>query len=192
MMAWSGVWGCVVSGNSVYQIDIQTNLYGVYITNVYHVLAGDLQAAGEMGVQIAQIQANLIKPSVFINRVRASVPGSANDQFYSILTTIPGTRAGGGDVLPEFCRYRVDFNVGYRRPLRKFLLWPEEAETTGGGFYQAAVDFVNTQYIQPLLTTAGIQLCGPTGLPVLGAALNARVGMRQLRRASKRKTPIIP
>lgn len=180
-----------MSASGVYQIDIQTNAYGEFITNVYHVQATSIENAGDQGLAIANIVKALLPTTVNIDFIRVSTPQPRDNVFYSIPVQIAGTRASGGDVLPPFNRYRIDFSIGYRRPLRKFLLWPIEGGTTGGGFSPAEIAFVTDNVITPLITSGVITLCSADGYTVLSAALNQRVGMRQLRRASKRKIPVI-
>jgi len=175
---------------AVFKVDIQTNYYGTFITNSYHVEAANLLTASNNGVAIANIQKTLIPSSVVIDTIRASTDALGDEVFYTRAVVIPGTRSGGGDALPTFCRWRVDMSIGFRRPLRKFLLEPTETDTTGGGFSNAALAFIQTAYCDPLVALGYV--CGPDGTVINSAACNQRVGMRQLRRGSRRRTtPII-
>jgi hypothetical protein len=174
----------------VFQVDIQTDYYGEFISNRYFVDEPGLAEAAAIGVAIANLHAKLLPPSVKIDAIRASTPAPADNQFFTSPVNIPGTRAATSQTMPEFCRYRVDFQIGYRRPLRKFLLVPFEEDSEGSSFTGGAVARVINDYINPLIALASV--CSAEGLPVINGSLNARIGMRQLRRGSKRRLqPII-
>lgn len=176
----------------VYQVDVQMNAGGIYVTNVWHVLAGSISEANEMGNNIAVVSAALIPPTMSVNHYRVSTPAEGDGVYYSNPVNIPGQRTTGGEPLPLFNRFRIDFGVGPRRPLRKFMLLVTETDVTAGQLNSAAITFVETNFITPLLESGDeIALCAPDGTHVIGASTAQQVGMRQLRRASKRKTPVI-
>lgn len=180
-----------MSGGSIYQVDIQVRIFDQYMTNVYHVRATGINDALFAGMAIADIQKSLITPSDAITLVRASTPQPFDKQFLTRPVNIPGTRIVNAQALPLFCRFRVDFSQGPRRPCRKFLNLPTEQDSDGHSFNQAALDYVQQNYVLPLIDNPNIQLCGPTGYVFEGGALAPAIGMRQLRRGSKRKKPVI-
>jgi hypothetical protein len=175
---------------AVFQVDIQTDFYQEFITNRYFVQATNIAAAAGEGQLLAALHAKLLPPSVKIDTIRASTLAVGDELFYTVPVNIPGTRAATSQTMPPFCRYRIDFSIGYRRPLRKYLIIPFEEDSEGSSFTSAAVARVNADYINPLLNLGTV--VSREGLAVLGATLNSIIGMRQLRRGSKRRAqPII-
>lgn len=173
----------------LWKVDIQKNYYGDYITNVYHVVTPDITSAMQAANDIAQLERKLLFPDQFIDNLRVSTPAPADEVFYTLPVNIPGTRPTAGQLLPAFCRIRVDLSVGYRRPGRKFLLSLTETDQASGQLEPAMIAFVNANYAVPLVA---LGVCAsPDGSMVISAACKASVGMRQLKRASKRKIPTI-
>lgn len=175
----------------IYQVDIQTKAGGIFVSNVYHVAAADLPAARTAGLYIAHTQATLVPTFWSIDHMRISTPAPNDGLFISIPLAIPGTRSGAGVQLPPFCRYRVDFEQGFKRPCRKFIIGVLEGDTEGDDLTQSAIDFVQTNYVNPLFTNSAVVLTGPDGTIITAGQPAKAVGMRQLRRASKRKSPVI-
>jgi hypothetical protein len=170
-------------------VDIQKNYYGDYITNVYHVDTTNMSDAIDAAEEIAVLESKLFVSTVNVDAIRVSTPAPGDNIYNSGIVNIPGTRSAGSPDLPPFARFRVDMSVGFTRPLRKFLLGAQQDDASGGGFTSAAGVFVATNYITPLIALGVV--CSPSGSLVVSGALNARVGMRQLKRASKRTTPTI-
>jgi hypothetical protein len=175
----------------VLQIDIQTRVGEVYMSNVYHVIATDYADAIVQGDLIVFQQAKVLPDAWLINHMRISTPALADNSFVSRPLNVPGTRASSSQGLPLYCRFRVDFSVGFRRPLRKFLVGVLEDDQATGLLTQAAINLVTVNYVDPLKTQGTVKLCALDGTPVNGGAVVSAVGMRQLRRGSKRKKPVI-
>lgn len=173
----------------VFQADVQINYYEEYITNVYHVNVADIDAAMAAALDIIDIQRTLIVATVNFNAVRVSTPTPGDGVYLSLPINVPGTRPAGSPDMPPFNRFRVDMSVGPTRPLRKFLMVPQQDDCTGGGLTPTAQTYVTTNYITPLVALGVV--CSPSGLIVSSAAVSQRVGMRQLKRASKRSIPTI-
>lgn len=174
----------------VFQVDVQTRAGALYITNMYHVVASSLTEARDQALTIIDIQRATLPTFWSITAFRVATPAEGDDQFVSEPVAIPGTRTVG-QVMPPFVRFRVDFRQGFRRPGRKFLIGVAEADSDGDTFTQDAIDFIRNNYVNPLLDAPGLVLCGPDGSQFVGGDLSKTVGMRQLRRASKRKNPVI-
>lgn len=175
---------------AVFQIDVQTRAGAIYISNMYHVVAVDLSDARDQALTIIDIQRATLPTFWSITAFRVATPQEADNQFVSEPVAIPGTRSIG-QAMPPFVRFRVDFRQGFRRPGRKFLIGVAEADSDGDTFTQDAIDYIRNNYVNPLLDAPGLVLCGPAGSLFVGGDLNKTVGMRQLRRASKRKKPVI-
>jgi len=94
--------------------------------------------------------------------------------------------------LPLYCVARFDFAVASGRPSRKYMRMPIPREwNTNGQFETTTIPQMNAAYSTPLLAVDGI--CDNSGQPFLSGGVIATIGMRQLRRGSrKRTTPIIP
>lgn len=175
---------------AVFQVDVQTRAGAIYISNMYHVVAASLEAAREQALSIIDIQRATLPTFWSITAFRVATPAEYDNQFVSEPVSIPGTRTIG-QAMPPFVRFRVDFRQGFRRPCRKFLIGVAESDSDGDTFTQAAIDFIRDSYINPILDVPDLVLCGPDGSLILGGDLSKNVGMRQLRRASKRKKPVI-
>lgn len=176
---------------ATFQVDIQTLAGLEYLTNVYHVDAPSLSTAYAQGVAIANHYVKLIPSFWRVTAIRATTPTKGDGQFYSLAVNIPGTRGVSGDLLPLFNRFRVIFAIGNRRPLVKFLIGVQSTDLDGSNLDATAITFVNANFVNALLTDGDINLVGPDGSPVVGGNVALAIGMRQLRRASKRKSPVI-
>lgn len=175
----------------VYQVDVQTKAGAIYVSNIYHVIANDIQSAHVQAALIAQIQAKTIPSFWSIDYLRTSTPAPGDGQYIAQPVNFPGQRGTPGQLLSYFNRFRVIFSVGFRRPLTKYLIGVGENDVDGDSFGQGVISEFQTNYATPLHTTQGLAMCSPSGLPVLSGGLATAVGMHQLRRASKRKLPII-
>lgn len=178
---------------AVFQVDIQTKAGSIYISNIYHVDAADIAGALVMGLKIADCQKVTIPSFWTIDAVRVSTPATGDGFYITQQVSIAGTRGTPGQLLPYFNRFRVLMSVGYQRPLVKYLIGVGEQDADGDTFTQAVISEFNGVggFCNLIRTTPGLVVCSPTGLPILTASLAAAVGMRQLRRASKRKAPVI-
>ena len=122
-------------------------------------------------------------------RVRPyGVPGNVG-------TIVPLTGTGARtavDSLPLFNVWRVDFAVAVGRPNRKYLRGPIAEGDQASGLISPSITstILTTNYINPLLAL-GV-LVDTQGNSVTSGNAWPYVGMRQLRRGSKRKTtPVI-
>lgn len=181
---------------AVYQIDIEKSFVPstgatVYWTNVYHVEQASLSAAATAGVNIANIEKAIHQSNVSFTKLRArpyGVPGNVG-------TIVPLT--GGGartavDSLPLFNVFRIDFAVAVGRPSRKYIRGPIGEGDQASGLISSSIitSPINANYINPLLALG--YLVDTQGQPLLSGTAYPYVGMRQLRRGSKRKTtPVI-
>lgn len=174
----------------VFQVDVQTRAGAIYISNMYHVVASSLEDARSQALSIIDIQRATLPTFWNITAFRVATPAPDDNQFVSEPVAIPGTRTIG-QAMPPFVRFRVDFRQGFRRPCRKFLIGVAESDSDGDTFAPATIEYIRNNYINPILDVPGLVLCGPDGSLISGGDLSPNVGMRQLRRASKRKTPVI-
>ncbi len=179
---------------AVYQVDIEKSFSPsagttVYWTNVYHVDAASVAAAQTQAanIQAAERPIHLTAVNFTKYRVRlATTPGAAG----SVTTTaLLGTRAGTG-TMPLFNVFRVDFSTATGRPSRKYLRGPLLTGDNLSGVLGAAAQTVLGTYAGTIYAIAGI--CDKQGQAFTGYAGSTQIGMRQLRRGSKRKiAPVI-
>jgi hypothetical protein len=93
--------------------------------------------------------------------------------------------------LPLFVVVRFDFAVGVGRPSRKYIKMPvPTAWPSGNVFLPAALTQANSLYSTPIIAVEGIS--ASDGQEFISCSANPAVGMRQLRRGSKkRETPVL-
>jgi hypothetical protein len=174
----------------IYQIDIEKTLSNEYWTNVYHVNVADALTAQDRATSIYQIEREVHMTFVLFTKYRVApypqvaVQGFVNPIGLNGLYAIEAT-------LPLFNVARVDFGNGVGRPSRKYLRLPVgETMQQDAVFSSGYRTSFNNAYSIPLLSVPG--LCDTQGRPLISAGLMLTVGMRQLRRGSKRRLqPII-
>ncbi len=168
---------------------------GKYWTNRYLIQAAELSDAVTIGGQIRAIERNTSYDFVALTKYRVSDMAEDTDVYSTITDNLVGARTtpSGGDDLPLFCRVRMDFNVaGGGRPSRKYFCPPIlEGETTAEQLTAAALSFYLSTYIVPLITLGS--LVDPDNQAWVNGSVAKDIGMRQLRRGSKRRAlPVLP
>lgn len=178
-----------MSFGGIWQIDIQKQLGTEYWTNVYFSDAGTLPAAKTVGDNLVAneklIHANIVN---FIQmRIRPYPSGGQQGTVYQLSGVGSVSTA---DYLPLFNVARVTLTVASGRPSRKYYRLPVgEADQANGTFIPAKVSSLNTS-LASFITTAN--LTDESGNVFTAATVVPTVGMRQLRRGSKRRaTPVI-
>lgn len=176
---------------ALFEVAIQKQLGSEYWLNCYHVDVADRPAARAAGLEIANVESNVHSSAVtFVNyRIRQVSQLAEAGSTYPLGFT--GTQSAYS-YLSLFNVARVDFAVPVGRPSRKYLKLPVGAGSVNNGvFIPAFITFVQTQYCGLILGVEGI--CDNNGQTFEVANVNPTVGMRQLRRGTrKRETPIIP
>lgn len=185
----SSVRGVVVA---VWQVDVQKRLGTEYWTNVYHVNKGsqaDAQAwAGYIIILERQFHLTTVE---FVSYRVAPYPGPSEGTITPV--NLFG-QAAAGDALPLFNVLRVDFPVATGRPSRKYYRLPlREGDQANGLLLPASRDGYQQTFDDVIFDPNYTGWCDVDGQPILAARVNTAVGMRQLRRGSKRKLePVIP
>lgn len=176
----------------IYNIDIEKFHNGEYWTNRYQVNTETIGAARALSTQFVDAERFVHTVEVLFTRVRTSDNDAATDSYFSDSLNVFGQASVEGDSLPHFNRVRVDFTTADGgRPNRKFLLLPlQEIGQTNGTLTGVLVNFVQTTYVEAVLAIG--QYCDPQGSAIVGGSVYPRVAMRQLRRASKRRRPVLP
>lgn len=176
---------------AVYQVDIEksfspTTGTTIYWTNVYHVNAADVASAVVSGQSIVTLEKQAHATTVSFTKMRTRLAGSTGNTGTITPLTGAGVRAIA-DNLPLFNVFRIDFGVATGRPCRKYLRGPVgESDSTSGAILAGTVTALTNNYATPLLNMNVV--CDESGQPLLNATVYPYVGMRQLRRGSKRKT----
>lgn len=176
---------------SMYKIDILKAGHGEFWTNVYYVDTADITVAVNRGLLIAAAERGILLTSVVQERMRVSTmtPG---DDIYTIVPIEGAGSVGDSAPLPLFNVVRVDLSASTGRPGRKYLRGClGEMEVAGDILTTSFRAQVQANYVDEILSIDELRhVDGQTYQS--GVVFNA-IGMRQLRRGSKRKAgEIIP
>ncbi len=168
-----------------FQLEIEKYYQGEYWVNRYFLDSSDMAGALVAAESIYLIERAIHRTSITFTKysVRTTVP---KDYVYeTVVLNTTGNSAVGSQLAPLFVVLRVDLGVSGSRPSRKYyrgVLTEDDIQTFT--IIPASVTFYNTT-IAPLADVAG--LCDPQGQSINNAKANPNVGMRQLRRGSKKK-----
>jgi hypothetical protein len=177
---------------SVWQVDIEKFYQGEYWTNVYYVEADTLLDAAAIGDAIVPIEESITNPVITFTKYRTSDLTPGTDIYITTVINEPGESTQAmGTLLPLFNVVRVDLSSGVGRPGRKYLRGcMGEADMDYNTIVPASVTYFTDHYAVPLGALAGVVM--KDGSDILTADVWPQIGMRQLRRGSKRKAvPII-
>jgi hypothetical protein len=180
----------------LYQIDIEKSFLAatgslIYWTNVYHADRPTLADAQSTATIILNAEKSIHYSNVTYTkyRVRPAVVGSEGS---ITAVNLPGARGiASNEYLPLFNVVRIDFTATIGRPSRKYLRLPVlETNQVNGALSAGEITALNTNYCTPMLGVTG--LCDVDGQNFTAVTPYPYVGMRQLRRGSKRRsTPVI-
>lgn len=178
-----------MSFGGIWQIDIQKNLGTEWWTNVYFSNASSLAAAKTVGDNLVSLEKLIHGNVVSFTQMRVRPYPSGGQQGTVFQLTGVGA-VGVGDYLPLFNVARVTLTVAAGRPSRKYYRLPVgEADQAGGVWTTPKLTSLNTS-LAGLVTTSNVT--DESGNVFISATVVPNVGMRQLRRGSKRKvTPVI-
>lgn len=170
---------------TIWKIDIEKNMAGEYWTNVYHALVTDTSAAQSVANAIVAVERACHGTQVNFDKYRVQNTNPLGQQGTITNINLQGLVTKTGP-LPLFCVARVDISVAVGRPSRKYLRLPiVPSEISSGVFTSAFLTSLGTQYLTPIVGVANI--CDESGQSFLNAVCAAALGMRQLRRGSKRR-----
>lgn len=180
----------------VFQVDIEKQLGLEFWTNVYYVRGVDLAEAVTAGQVLANMEVQIHKPAVTITRFRTRTT-TVGDEVYNTTTVgLIGEASAAGDYLPLFNTYNAVLSTPQGRPSRKYYRLPvSEGEQASGLWIQgAAVNIaVSIDAARIQLQSAGTPWVDLDDQPILIVGYDRSVGMRQLRRGSRRRsTPVLP
>ena len=177
---------------ALFSIDIEKFYLAEYWTNRYIVNASDLATADTYGHQIVEFERAIHVAVVQFTKLRTADAIEGNDVYKITPLGLNGARSASGAPIPLFNVVRCDFSVATGRPSRKYLRLPlMVGEVSGNTIASGVIGLVNVDYVEPLVA-AGFYV-DVDGQPIIDGTTMLNVGMRQLRRGSKRKlTPVLP
>ena len=180
---------------ALYKVDVEKLYNNEYWTNVYHIDAVSMVDAGIQMDAIVAFEASIHFVPVTITKARVSTVTPNDNQYITKVYNTPGTRdATGNDFLPLFNVIRVDItDSGFGRPERKYFKLPVSEQMQNDGTLNNTIISEITAAFNALIANDDVALTGPNGESLVSATTFPKVGMRQLRRGSKRRLqPILP
>jgi hypothetical protein len=175
-----------------WQVDVQKRLGAEYWTNVYHCARSTQESAKLFADGVITLEKLMHHNTVeFVSYRVAPYPGPAE----GTIIPIGGFGTGGaGSYLPLFNVLRVDFPAPTGRPSRKYWRLPlEEASIINGDVEPTLVTAYQGHINNYFASPASAGMIDVDGQLLVSGRVMAAVGMRQLRRGSRRRiTPVIP
>lgn len=177
----------------LWKVDIEKKYQTEYWTNVYYVFADDLAAAHLVAFEIKEIERAILLPGIITTKYRTSdvIPGT--DIYVSTSPNEAGLRADpGGGLLPLFNVVRFDLSAEAGRPSRKYMRGVlTENDIVFNDINNATLAEMDANYSDPLEAVA--ELRDVDSQAIVDVQAYPFVGMRQLRRGSKRRAvPVLP
>jgi hypothetical protein len=176
---------------ALWHVDIEKFLNGEYWTNRYIVEALSLADAATLGDSIYEAEKNIHRTNVLFTKVRTS-DGTPNTDVYrvSAKNAMGELAPVAGEMLPLWNICRVDFSTGSGRPSRKYLRLPcYEGDIVDGQFNAGFLTTIDTSYAAILRALVGF--VDVDGQVFTESTVVPYMGMRQLRRGSRRRTTAI-
>lgn len=171
-----------------WMVTIEKFTGGEYWVNRYFVSDLTMDGAIGTGNAIANIEQVVHSASVALTKMSISTIAPGDNIYQTVILNKSGTRPNTSnyDLAPLFVVARVDFSVTGSRPSRKYLRGVlTEGDFTTFALSTVCADYINLNYATPLANLQGY--VDPQGQFIVAGAVNRSVGMRQLRRGSKKK-----
>lgn len=175
---------------ALYQVDIQKSWQNEFWTNRYYIEVDSLELGLGIATEIVAIERAVHISVVRFDKYRVSDTVEGTENYIIVPLGAPGLRESTEAAIPLFNVARIDFPAGTGRPSRKYLRLPiQRSEVNGNMFENNFINFVNQNYGVPMGDLDGF--VDPQGTALGTGQCSPNVGMRQLRRGSKRKTKSI-
>lgn len=176
---------------AIFQVTIQKNIGTEYWTNDYYVNTADLDAAEAAAREIVAAEYRIHMETVQFGTVRIRTTIEGDEVYRNIFVPSNGQRPYN-EYLPLFNVFTAVLSPAEGRPSIKYLRGPVgKPDTVNGGVVTAVSTGPFDLYRNQL--EAIESLCDVDGQPILSVQLKPQVGMRQLRRGSKRRSqPVLP
>lgn len=175
-----------------WKVDIEKFINGEYWSNVYYVDTETMILASGVAREIVNAEETVTNDNVQFTKYRVSDTDPETELFMTVVLNEAGERHSTVDLLPLWNVVRVDLTAEAGRPSRKYLRGIlSEADIAYVNINSLVVAEIDVGYCQAL--EAIEELVDIDTQPFTAVNVKPNVGMRQLRRGSKRRTlPIIP
>jgi hypothetical protein len=176
----------------LFRMVVEKRLGTEFWSNRYIIQMAAINAVNADLAQIILCERSACTPEVEITKYGLSDLIPDNDTFMVVPVGLQGLRSGAlATMLPLFNVARVDFTVEMGSPSRKYYrgLLVEGDIENAGSLTDAFIDYVNENIAAPL--AALDSFVDVDGQPFTGGACSAFVGMRQLRKGTRRRTTSI-
>lgn len=175
-----------------YKLLIEKQMLGEYWVNDYHFTATDLDDAESKAGPIIDAERAITGSAVTFTQYRISTVDPDDGIFRTLALNEPGEVSFVASYMQLWNVVRVDFAAASGRAGRKYLRGCLSEDSVQFDILTPAeVAAVQTNYCDPLVALGYLEK--PDGVLLTDSVVNSKMGMRQLRRGSKRKTtPIIP
>lgn len=175
----------------LFKIDMQYLYQTEYWTNVFYVDVADYGAAQSAVIDLAEVLKTGIQNSVSIDKARITPAPFTRDTFRDVVLGISGT-GGATQPAPLFNVVRWQFAKPVGRAINMYFRGGVTPSNIGPDqeFTEAAQTFNNA--LLAAIFDLPVQFVSRAGTVYTTATAAPKVGMRQLRRGSRRKTtPVI-
>jgi len=177
----------------LYYVDIEKSYQNEFWTNRYVIAASSPAAGAATADSLVTCERSGLTTLCLVTKYRISDDVPLTDNYFIKTVNLAGQKAVAGTLMPLFNVVRIDFNVvSGGRPSRKYMRgWLGEGDVEFDNL--AAASLTTFQTVANYFVTVQNYL-DVDGQTFGSASVNAKVGMRQLRRGSKRKivVPGIP
>lgn len=178
---------------ALYKIDIEKSFGTEFWTNVYYTDQGSITVAAEAMNAIAANERNIHSTEILFTKGRVSSVTEGDDQFLTVPYGSFGLRVAGGSRLPLFNVARVDIStLGLGRPSRKYYRLPlYESDVDNGVIGTTLLELIEAN-VGDIASDIEINAVDVDGQNWQVATAFPTIGMRQLRRGSRRRsTPVL-
>lgn len=179
---------------ATFKVDIEKLYQNRYWTNVYYVGVGaTLSDAVGTAAEIVAMEKKFHADLVTFTKYRVSTITPGDFVYQTVVLNEQGARNSTGmDFLPLFNVARVDLtDEGFKRPERKYYRCPvAESDQSGGTLSNTFITLIEGAFEVFFGSFVGA-LVGPNAEAITSAQVYPFVGMRQLRRGSRRRTTAI-
>lgn len=168
-------------------IEIEKVLNGEYWVNRYF-CSEAIGAADNTANAILNAERQIHFAPVTFTKMSLRTVTEGDEVYATAPINLPGLAdLMGGQIMPLFVVARVDFQAQVGRPSRKYLRGVlDEAQVTTFDIGAPRVASINGNYASVVAALAGF--CDIDGDDIIAGSVSPKVGMRQLRRGSKKKS----
>lgn len=176
----------------LWALDVEKSMGGEYWTNRYILETATLAEATAPAGQIVAAERAIHLDLVTFERYRISDQVPNTDNYVVVpLGSLGLVAAAGSEWLPLFNVVRVDFSPASGRPSRKYLRLPlTDGQVVNGKLTTTHRGIFQDNYAAVVLAVGAY--VDVDGQDLVTAQVHPNVGMRQLRRGSKRNQPVLP